>query len=77
MSYIHIFMCHCTSFCNYISYLSFHIQRHSNLSDNDRTNLQTLLGVVITKLKYDKDYNFLNEVNISGYVDVYLWLCEN
>ena len=41
------------------------MQRHSNLSDNDRTNLQTLLGVVITKLKFDKDYNFLNEVNIS------------
>lgn len=40
------------------------LQHQSNLSDNDRTNLQTLLGAVIEKLKYDESYNFTNEVVI-------------
>ena len=38
------------------------IQHQSNLSDNDRTNLQALLEAVIEKLKYDESYNFSNEV---------------
>ena len=38
-------------------------QHHSNLSDNDRANLQALLYAVITKLKYDEGYNFLSEVS--------------
>lgn len=38
------------------------LQHQSNLSDNDRTNLQTLLGAIIEKLKYDESYNFSNEV---------------
>lgn len=38
------------------------LQHQSNLSDNDRTSLQALLGAVIEKLKYDESYNFSNEV---------------
>jgi hypothetical protein len=38
------------------------IQHQSNLSDNDRTNLQALLAAIIEKLKYDESYNFSNEV---------------
>ena len=37
------------------------VQLQSNLSDNDRTNLQALLNSVIKKLKYDDDYDFDNE----------------
>ena len=42
------------------------LQHQSNLSDNDRTNLQALLGAVIEKLKYDESYNFSNEVIFSS-----------
>lgn len=38
------------------------LQHQSNLSDNDRTSLQALLGAIIEKLKYDESYNFSNEV---------------
>ena len=38
------------------------LQHYSNLSDTDRDNLQTLLYTVINKYKYDKDYNFSNQV---------------
>ena len=43
------------------------LQYRLNLSDNDRTNLQTLLGAIIDKLKYDESYNFSEEVVVISH----------
>ena len=51
-------------------------QHQSNLSDNDRTNLQALLGAIIEKLKYDESYNFSNEVVYTCYVIVLIILAS-
>ncbi|XP_064399906.1 exportin-T-like [Halichondria panicea] len=37
------------------------LKQRSNLSDNDRLQLQSLLRAVVNKLKYDEDYNFDSE----------------
>lgn len=48
------------------------LQHQSNLSDNDRTNLQALLGAIFEKLKYDESYNFSNEVVYTRFIIVLL-----
>lgn len=44
-----------------VSLYSWFILQRSNLSDNDRTNIRSLLDAVISKLKYDESYDFESE----------------